>query len=358
MPDATLPDTVDFNFQHRIFSVDGCVFRKANDGDTIALFIPMGDVMAALQVHQIKLEFEIDPESEDQKLMDLAAQALQYVRQVYPGDSIPYEVINGKAPWMVEEKYLQLAKARLDMLIVSWKTEEDISKIKQSDLIKRAESDEVKKIVEDSYADIAEELMLEIEGDKRDHVIELLEKLAQELSYVEALREKFLEIQQMQGKLKKLYSTYQNEKTIAESIARRNSLLETPIKGYFEKFEEFDTYMAEIISILGRFEAQVNFIRGERDAFRQTYVVWEDMLNLWNPFEGSRNTESENLVRETYRFAAQHFVHTDDWQSPPPLTGPPHYGVGPWQKPQYFQLIVQPEGQWPRDWTRRHGGSE
>ena len=189
MPDATLPDTVDFNFQHRIFSVDGCVFRKANDGDTIALFIPMGDVMAALQVHQIKLEFEIDPESEDQKLMDLAAQALQYVRQVYPGDSIPYEVINGKAPWMVEEKYLQLAKARLDMLIVSWKTEEDISKIKQSDLIKRAESDEVKKIVEDSYADIAEELMLEIEGDKRDHVIELLEKLAQELSYVEALRE-------------------------------------------------------------------------------------------------------------------------------------------------------------------------
>jgi hypothetical protein len=311
MPDANLPDTIDFNFKHRIFSLDGCVFRKTSDGNTVALFVPMGEVMAALQINQIQLEFEIDPESEDQKLMDLAAQALQYVRQVYPGDSIPSEVITGKAPWMVEEKYLQLAKARLDMLIVSWKTDEDISKIAQSNLVERAESDETKKIVESAYEEIAD--TLEIEENKRDQVLELLAKLAQELSYVEALRKKFQEILQLQIKLKKLYSTYQNEKTIAESISRSNSLIEVPIKGYFEKFEEFDTYMAEIISILRRFEAQMNFIRGERDAFRQTYVLWEDILNQWNTFGGGRNNESENLVRETYRFAAQHFVRTDDW---------------------------------------------
>ncbi|MFT5540614.1 MAG: hypothetical protein ACI82H_002148 [Alphaproteobacteria bacterium] len=311
MPDANLPDTVDFNFQHRIFSLDGCVFRKTSGDDTIALFVPMGEVMAALQINQIKLEFEIDPDSEDQKLMDLAAQALQYVRQVYPGDSIPSEVINGKAPWMVEEKHLRLAKARLDMLIVSWKTSEDISKIKQSDLVARAESDETKKMVDAAYEEIAD--ALEIEENKREQVLELLEKLAQELSYVEALREKFREILNLQVKLKGLYSTYQTEKSISESISRRNSLLEVQIRQYFEKFDEFDTYMAEIISILRRFEAQVTFIRGERDAFRQTYVLWEDMLNLWNTFEGGRNAISENLVRETYRFAAQHFVRTDDW---------------------------------------------
>jgi len=117
----------------------------------------------------------------------------------------------------------------------------------------------------------------------------------------------------MQAKLESLYSTYQGEKAITEAITRCNSLLEVPIKEQFEKFTEFDTYMTDIINIMRHFDAQVNFIRGEREAFRQTYMLWENLLTQWNEFPGGRNDAASNLVNETYRFAAQHFVRTADW---------------------------------------------
>ena len=212
---------------------------------------------------------------------------------------------------MVEEKFLKLARARITMLVVAWKTDEDISKLKQSEIVERAESAETKSLLEDSYTEIAKEL--ELGDDKRDHIIELMDKLGQELSYVEALRDKFLELRRMQTKIKSLYSAYQGEKAITEAIARCNSLIEAPIKELFEKFAEFDTYMTDIVNIMRHFDAQVNFIRGERDAFRQTYMLWENLLEQWNAFPGGRNDAASNLVNETYRFAAQHFVRTADW---------------------------------------------
>ncbi len=311
MSEVELPETVHFDFKHRLFAVDGCVFRKTSDGSQVALVVPMGDVQAALPVHQIRQEFEIDPESDDEQLMQWAAQALQYVRQIYPGDSIPSEVLTGKAPWMVEEKFLTLARARVAMLVVAWKTDEDISKLKNAEILKRGESATTKALLDDSYGNIAAELEL---GDgKRDHIIELMDKLAQELSYVEALRDKFTELRRMQAKIKSLYSTYQGEKAITEAITRCNSLIEAPIKELFDKFVEFDTYMTDIINIMRHFDAQVNFIRGERDAFRRTYMLWESLLNQWNEFPGGRNDAASNLVNETYRFAAQNFVRTADW---------------------------------------------
>jgi hypothetical protein len=310
MQEVELPETVHFDFKHRLFTIDGCVFRKTSDGSEVALLVPMGEVQTALPVHQIRQEFEIDPKSDDEQLIQWAAQALQYVRQIYPGDSIPSEVLIGKAPWMVEKNFLPLARARIAMLVIAWKTDEDISKLKTKDILERAESAEAKAMLESSYDEIATDL--ELGEGKRDHIIELMDKLAQELSYVEALREKFLELRHIQAKLKSLYSTYQGEKAITEAITRCNSLLEVPIKEQFEKFTEFDTYMTDIINIMRHFDAQVNFIRGERDAFHQTYMLWENLLIQWNEFPGGRNDAASNLVNETYRFAAQHFVRTAD----------------------------------------------
>lgn len=309
--DQDLPDTVEFKFTHRLFSLPGCVFRKTPEGDKVGLYVPMGDVQAVLPVHQIHLEFDIPEGSEDRKLMSLAVQALQYVKQVYPGDSIPKEVLTGKSPWMVEDKYLDLAKAWVAMLTVTWKTGEDIAAMKRVDMAVRAQTPETKAILETAHADIAREL----DADNPDpaKVRELFEKLAQELSYIEALREKFLDIRRLQVKLKNLYSTYQSEKAVAESITRCNSLFEAPVKAFFEKFAEFDTYVVDIISILRHFEQQVTFIRGERDAFRQIFDLWEPLTTRWDAFAGGRTDAAEALVRETYRFAAQHYTQSVAW---------------------------------------------
>ncbi|MFM2130697.1 MAG: hypothetical protein RL477_2243, partial [Pseudomonadota bacterium] len=287
------------------------VFRKTPGGDQIALYVPMGDVLAVLPVHQIHLEFDIPADSEDHNLMGLAGQALQYLPQVYPGDSIPREVLTGKAPWMVDPKFLEMAKAWVTMLVVSWKTGEDISALKRKDMMERAAKPETQQALEAADAEIA--AAVAPEDPKPEHVRELLEKLAQELSYIEALREKFLDIRRMQTKLKGTYTSYQGEKAVAEQITRCNSLFEKPIKEFFEKFVEFDTYVVDLTSILKRFDAQVNFIRGERDAFRQIYLLWQPLLDRWEKFGGGRGEEGEALIRETYRFAAQHYVQTVDW---------------------------------------------
>lgn len=306
-----LPETVVFDFKHRLFTLDGCVFRKTPGGDQVALYVPMGDVVAALPVHQLHLEFEIPEDSEDRKLMALAGQALQYVRHVYPGDSIPREVILGQAPWMVDEKYVELAKSWVAMLVIAWKSGEDITAMKRKDMVERVAKPDAAAIIHNAHTEIA--AAVEPDNPRPDHVREMLEKLAQELSYIEALREKFLDIRRLQVKVKNLYTTFQSEKAVAEQITRCNSLFEAPIKEFFEKFAEFDTYVVDIISILKRFDAQVNFIRGERDAFRQIYVLWEPLLNAWHGYGGGRSDEGEALVRETYRFAAQHYVRTVEW---------------------------------------------
>lgn len=306
-----LPETVVFEFKHRLFSLDGCVFRKTPDGDQVALYVPMGDVVAALPIHQIHLEFEIPPDSPDRKLLSLAVQALQYVQQVYPGDSIPREVITGKAPWMVEPKFLDLAKAWVAMLVVAWETREDISRLKRKDMVERIATAEARRTVETAHVKIAQEL--DAAAPRPDHVKESLEKLAQELSYIEALRDKFIDIRRVQSKLKGLYTTYQSEKAVSEQIMRCNSLFEPPVKEFFEKFAEFDTYVVDLGSILRRFDAQVSFIRGERDAFRQIYVLWQPLLAQWETTSAGRNEETESLVRETYRFAAQHYTRAVEW---------------------------------------------
>ena len=57
----------------------------------------------------------------------------------------------------------------------------------------------------------------------------------------------------------------------------------------------------------------MNFIRGERDAFRQIHQLWEPLLERWEKYPGGRSENGEQLIRDTYRFAAQHYMRTADW---------------------------------------------
>lgn len=311
LDELSYKENIDFIFQHRLFKIDGCVFRKMSDGDDVALFVPMGDIVAAVPIHQIRLSFEIAADSQDDKLMQYAAQALQYVRRVYPGDSIPADVISGRAPWMVEERYITLAKARVALQIVGWKTGEDLSALEPDDAIARAEDPETKKLIEDACREMAEKLELGEDGAKQ--VTEQTEKFVQELSYIEALRDKLAPILRIQAGLKTLFSAFRDEKAARESITRCNSLLDAPIKEIFAKFVAFDANTGEIFNTLKRFDAQVEYVRNTRDELRQVYLKWEDLLAQWEKFKGVRDDGSEALIRETYHFAAQHFVQTVEW---------------------------------------------
>lgn len=311
MATADESKTVEFQFDHKVFTVEGCVFRKTEDGRDIGLFVPMGDILAAITVGQLRSTFEITPDSNDGQLLDKVVQALQYIKQLYPGDSVPVEVLDGSAFWMVEDQYLALAKARITMQLIAWHTGEATGEIDAHQIVELSEDPDNVKLVEDAYVAMAEKL--DYPPDKTQDVIELAGKLAQELSYVEALRDKLARTRQFQIKLGKLFAVSEEDKNLRESITRCNTLLNNPIKHIFTMFDDLDGNTGEILQTLRGYEAQVKYIRETRDEFRAIYLLWEEILDQWMEFESIDPQEIDNMIRITYRFAASNFAQKDDW---------------------------------------------
>jgi hypothetical protein len=304
------PKNVDFDFKNRVFAVEGAVFRKTN-GDEVALYVPMGDAVAAITVKQIKSGFDIAPDSEDDILLGYVTKALEYVREIHPGDSVPSEVLTGEASWMVDEEYLAAAKARVMMQLVAWMTGEDFGTLNMREILARAENPETKKLVQEAFGDIAEKLGYG--KDRREEVVQLVDRFAHELSYVEALRGQLSKIKDVMAKLKTLYKIHSGDSSLGESITRCNTLMEKPAREIFKKFNTFDGTIGEILNTLRQYDAQVAFVRKIRDQLRKDYLLWEEILEVWDRCDAAEEDEAENAIRETYRFAAQNFVQTDDW---------------------------------------------
>lgn len=304
------PQNVSFDFQHRVFSVDGAVFRKTSDGE-VALYVSMGDTVGAVPVKQLKSVFDIDPDSQDSQLLGYAVDGLEYVREIRPGDSVPLEVLTGEASWMVEAKYLATAKARITMQLLDWLTKGEFKAMEPREFLAKADDPETKKLVQQAFGDIAEELGYG--KDKHEDVVELVDRFAQELSYIEALRDQLGQIKVVAIKLKNLYKANRNDSSMGEAISRCNTLLEKPIRSIFAKFNQLDGTVGEIVNTLRQYDAQVDYVRKVRDELRQAYLLWEPILEVWAGFDGADTQEAENAIRETYRFAAQNFVQTDSW---------------------------------------------
>ena len=197
------------------------------------------------------------------------------------------------------------------MQLVAWITGEDFDSVDLSDILSRAENPETKKVVQEAFADIAKKLG--IGEDRREEVVQMVDRFAHELSYIEARRGELGRINQLVAKLKGLYKNYHGDSTLGESLLRSNTLMEKPVQAIANKFDEFDATIGEILNTLRQYDAKVEYVRKTRDELRQVYLLWEEILGLWDRCDGSEESDTENAIRETYRFAAQHFVQTDDW---------------------------------------------
>ncbi len=304
-------ENVQFEFENRVFAVEGAVFRKINGAGEAALYVPMGETVAAITIKQIKSGFDIPPDSKDNELLGFVTKGLEFVREIHPGDSVPSEVLNGKASWMVDEKYLAAAKARVMMQLVAWVTGENFESVNLREILARAENPETKKVAQEAFADIAEKLG--IGKDRREEVVKMVDRFAHELSYVEALRGELARINPLVRKLKKLYKAYRGDSSLAESLMRINTLMEKPVQATSDKFDEFDATIGEILNTLRQYDAKVQYVRKVRDELRQIYLLWEEILGIWERCDDAERSETENAIRESYRFAARHFVQTDDW---------------------------------------------
>src|SRR5258708_29204330 len=103
-----------------------------------------------------------------------------------------------------------------------------IDKTDVAELETMATNPEIKKKVQEALDVMAEKLGLA--GDARKDVVSRFEDLARELSYIEALRDRFGRIQRLYANMNYLAGLYKRERPTMEELTRVRALMKMPVQ--------------------------------------------------------------------------------------------------------------------------------
>ena len=300
-----------FAFHHKVFEVPGAVFRMDRTTHIVSLHLHMGANMASLELRQIEKTFGIEPDSPDGELLKLIEKSLRYVREIRPGDSIPNEVLDGSASWSIEPKHYERARSKLIVQLVNWMTAGNSTIEGNVDVMELINRPEVKERISDAFGAAARHLG--VKDIDKETVISMIGQLANEVAYVEALRDKVAGYMVIKKKLRDFTSVYRGDRRVLDVIDRISMLIASPFTKLREQFQLVDAQTAEILSSLRQLAATVSFLRGVRDELREFALVWEDLDQRWIEIRMERGAESEALITRTYRFAAMHYASAQRW---------------------------------------------
>lgn len=315
-PAAELPEpkaraeTQQFNFAHKVFGVAGSYFAVAADTGAATFYVPLGDVQGVLTLPQLVSGFNLAGTPDDE-LLTLIKKSLGFVKRIHPGDSIPSELLDGSASWAVEDRHRMIAESRLRVQLGTWMAGKETSARDVADLLKMANDPEIRDKMQEAVTAIAEKLGLGRE--RRIEVLDRVDKLARELSYIEALRDRFVAVKMIVMKLGQLTAMYGPERGFSEEIKRVLVLMRKPIAEFDAIFNQADGQTSEIVSVLGNFEGQIAFVRETRDSLHGKFMLWDALIQQWQDLPVEIGTPAETLLRATYRFMARHFSQDESW---------------------------------------------
>lgn len=311
-PKAGMPRSTYFNFQHKVFGVEGARFAHTTDTKEAALYVMLGDLQVALLLPTLREEFGIKPDSQDGQLLGVIERSLKYVKEIRPNDSIPREILDGSASWSVEDRHRMIAKGRLSLQLASWLTGEESVVVDAVQLEQLVEDPATKQKIDKAFGEIAEKLGLG--RDRKSEVVDRIDALARELSYIEALRERYGCVLEIIRKLAEFVRTYRNDRQITQEISRVRTLLMRPQSEFDSLFGQCDAMTGEILSVLKKFDAQVEFVRDMRDDLHTKLMAWDDVITQWSGMEVAKGEAQENAIKAMYRFVARNYPQRQDWR--------------------------------------------
>lgn len=301
-----------FDFTHKVFNIEHGLFQLDPQTEEPVFSVEMGDLRANLTFHSVRTAFGIAPEDPDSKLLDEVAKALGYVRKIRPGDAIPSELIDGTASWKIEEHHRAAARGRISVGLVAWMSgNRNVQSMSMLELAKMAEDPETKTRVQQAFGKLAEELGLPAE--RRAEVIKQIDRLVDELSYIEALRERVGRARRILDTLKRLRALYKRERGLHDEIERTLALSEPPVHKLEMQIAEIDAQTGETANALRALPRQIAFIREVRDRLHAQMMKWDDLLEAWHGVPAEPSPRVQRLVRDTYRFVARHFPAESEW---------------------------------------------
>jgi hypothetical protein len=170
---------------------------------------------------------------------------------------------------------------------------------------------ETKKKVQEAFELLAERLGLGRAN--KNQIVEMIEQLARETSYIEALRERFAKIMKISNGFNVLFALYKRERGVQEEIGRCRILMKRPVEEITSIFLQVDANTGEVFNALKRLRETITYIRNMRDDLHQRFMLWDEILVAWESVVLERDSRIDKLVRVTYRFVARHFPQNSEW---------------------------------------------
>ena len=302
--------------QHRLFVIMGePMFRRSETDGTPVMVVLLGERIAAIPLRSLQHEFGIEDASDDGRMLGLIAESLDYVTGLRIGDPLPQEVLTGNASWEPDQIHRQIADARLRLQLVRWLgtgAGADTPNLDAETLARVADDPALRQQVHDALARAAEMLGLE----DAEQVVALIEDLAYELAFIEALRHRLLRrVKMMVEKLERLTRAFRGDSSHMETLTQVQRLSGVALRQISVRFDELDAQTGEVLAVLRNADSQRAFIRSNRDWLYRTQRAWEPILSAWDRADGTIDDGLFALLARSYRFLAPRFMPVTDWIS-------------------------------------------
>ncbi len=301
--------------QHRLFhTLSNVVFRRAEGDDTPVIVMSLGERTAAVPLRALQRELGIAEASPDGRMLRLIAKSLDYVAGLQMGDPLPTEVLDGRASWAPGAAHCAVAGARLRLQLTAWLRPEAAGVVMpDAGSVRRLDEDPaMRQQVAAATEQAARELGLPDRGD----VVRLLETLAEELSYIEALREGLLNrVNSMVARIERFNRGGRINQKRTEMLTQVRRLSATALKQLIKRFDDIDAHTQDVMTALGNIENERSLIRSSRDWLYRLSLAWEPLLQNWEETGGLPDNDLWLLMERTYRFLAPRHMPVQEWHA-------------------------------------------
>ncbi len=293
-----------FEFAHKVFSVEGGYFSMLNRKEPV-FNAKLGELTAIIDFDRLRAEFGITPDTADGKMLKSIREALMIVKIIKPGDKIPSELLDGTASWNFDPRMREVTKTRVVSSILEW------SKTSGGpDLT-------VPKTSNDDPVDIAFEHLghvLKVGGnDPRKHIAEMVERMSDELTYIEAIGERLARLGTIRNYVREHLKTASQDAEFGQELMRIDDLIGEPIKGLGGKIRDARTQSFDVLRSFGNFSEHAGYLRGVRDQMRWELMDWDELFDDWAEKTADGGEVTVDLCRRIYRLLAEKYARGQSW---------------------------------------------
>lgn len=308
------PDTV--AFEHRFFaSFEDAHFRLDESEGLPVYAFGLGAQKVALPLTGIKREFALREYAHDAVMLNTVERSLQFVSLLGVGDPIPPEVLTGDASWQPSLLHKAAARKRVGAHVVAWQMDRPLESADSVKLERFIAAHVDDAAVAKALAGIAKEIGSNIEGDKSDSVSEVMDAAVDEVSYIEALRERYLAVCRVKTHLQKVRRDFAHHASVVGEVDPVARLISIPIHSLGLNLNEVDARLSSIVSMFSNFEFHQSAIRGIRDEMFARLNPWDEITEDWARLSGNISDPYAvtPLLRDLYRYLAPRYMPADTW---------------------------------------------